>query len=167
MIRFLTVMILGLHLTMPAQAISRVGKSSVGDDEEGFRARVPRQYVFARPFADGGLLLSNPSSHTADAQSSEIRFSRFRVDFPELAGLTREEIAEKMAEDRPAWTEVESVPVCALTFVYRGPELTAAFVTWGQGRGVVIATGASAIERRQLDAILASVELDGGTCAWN
>ncbi len=169
MIKLGLIILFGLQLALPAEAISRIGTSRIGDKTEGFIARVDDSFILTKPIEDGGLILTAPqalSSPTSGVSPSQLKVTRFRLEFPELVSLSRTAFREAMANRHSGWTHWNTGKKCPEVYTYRGREITTVLATWGEGRGIVVSTGVSLYERQSLRELILSLELEKGACSW-
>lgn len=157
-------------LTSQAKAISRVGTSSfVIDIDLGFRAPFPRDFIFDQVLTSERFILKAPFMYegiSGNAYQPFLLFTPFQGQIQDLTGLERQEFRAGMRRSFRDWKGYSSANACVDTYLYRDKDRFQGLAIWGPGKGFMVSSGASDIERWGLENLLAQIELLPGACQW-
>ncbi len=148
-----------------AWPIGRSGNGKIIGDEDGFEAMAPRAYAVPRELGAGNLRLSAPGGTvTTSRQDTSIDFIRLVNALPEAKGLTRSEFVQKLTTN--GWTSATSYDECVEVFRREDATSISIIAAWGDEKGVLIWAPTSNLAKRSIDALIPTLVIDIGACAW-
>ncbi|MCM2279733.1 MAG: hypothetical protein NDJ89_16790 [Oligoflexia bacterium] len=156
-----------------ANAITRVGNSRFGSDDQGFSSRIAPEFCrngfcSTRLTLEGSLILEDHALLIPMASGiflpARAVVADFAAKYPSWVSLSREEIRNRLANG--PWVKLVHSDPCVEAWLVSQDGTIATVATWGGGKGVVmVAPGAEPL-LRAIESMNRDIELIPGACAW-
>lgn len=164
-----------LALCLPAFAfgITRIGNAKFGSDDLGFEATLAKPFIFLREIDDNGVLLvSRGDGILRDGTTLVIK--PLSAAIPAVETFTRAEflsLFQGSPRMRAMWRKVASQKdsnaiLCMEAFVGVSGGRVWGVASWGSGKGIVFYGDDNSTLQTAVEAMLKSVQIEQGACAW-
>ncbi|MCA2959202.1 MAG: hypothetical protein IOD12_03060 [Silvanigrellales bacterium] len=162
-----------LSLCLPAFAfgITRIGNAKFGSDDLGFEATLAKPFIFLREIDDeGALLVSKGDGILRDGKTLVVK--PLGAAIPDVETFTRKEFRNLFlgtVRMRSIWREVSPLQdpsACMESFVGVSGGRVWGVASWGAGKGIVFYGEDDITVETSVEAMLRSVEIGQGACAW-
>ncbi len=160
----LLALVLGTLSACPAFGIGRSGNVAILSESQGFAASTPDIFDSAKAFPDGKLRLISSAPDLGSRGFSPVFLDLMAAEgvFPQIATLSKAELKEALLSK--GWIEIRHPDSCIAAFFKADAMAVAAF--WGGGKGLVAVGPPSIMAQEGAKALLASLTLLPGACAW-
>lgn len=141
------------------------GYAEIGDTEDGFLAGMPPIYSIAQPMGAGNMRYrANVFEATHPIVPSQIELLHLSSVFPEFQGQSRTDLNNKLISD--GWVRLSSADPCLDLFQLSGNNTIAGLAFWGDSKGLVVRALEGHLNDGAVQAILTTLQLTPGACAW-
>lgn len=153
-----------------SHGIGRTGNKSahgidVGDFQDGFIATVPNEYSYVESMGQDNLRMkANGMIPDSFGIPPAIELLRLVSIYPEFKGLHRDDIKNKLFADQ--WTSIPSSDSCVDLFYLTDSNTVAGLALWGDEKGLLIRAIDGKLNRKAVQTVLSTLQLDPGACAW-
>ncbi|KYG62472.1 hypothetical protein AZI86_16705 [Bdellovibrio bacteriovorus] len=153
-------------LADPSGAVSRVGGGKVRSQFSGFALTIPSEYFRVEASGENAVIARGPMFFGSATGRIEafIRISEFSTYFADAQDLTADQLEQRLSKS--GWIRVHWQGTCEKVFKNESGGVLSYVVTWGAGRGFVINASKLEYSERSIAAMLASLEIEPGSCAW-
>jgi hypothetical protein len=147
-------------------SVSRVGGGKVRSNSSGFELSTPRDFAQIRPLNDEALRVMGPvvATITTGFIQQYVEVSEFRNEFADATQLSATDLKKRFTAQK--WTDHKSHTGCVVLLKSSQNGVFAWIATWGQGKGVVLKGLALPDIDNAMTAMIQSLSLDEGACAW-